>query len=249
MQPNLVEKVPLTNIHDQPNPADWDENFPAGWHSSDVAAATDRAFKRIPGTWQPSTDGELYLPQGYDVLTSGLSKSGWEYVVGNDVPGRKNRTFGHGQFMFSDGQRSGPLATYLASAAARGSDVFSLWTDTAVDRIVRTGAHATGVEVSCSAGSGYSGTVKLTPGTGRVVVSAGAFGTPKVLLRSGIGPNDQLSIVQASADGARMISNDSWINLPVGSNLVEQMNVSNLPLSPHTELSTSFCPKLTSPPD
>lgn len=169
-------------------------------------------------------DGELYLDQGYDVLTSGLRKSGWEYVVGNDQPERKNRTFGHGQFMFAGGQRSGPLATYLASAAAR--DSFSLWTDTAVDRIVRDGAHATGVEVSCSAGSGYSGTVKLTPGTGRVIVSAGAFGTPKVLFRSGIGPSDQLSIVKASADGARMIGNESWINLPVGSNLVEQMNVS-----------------------
>lgn len=170
-------------------------------------------------------DGELYLHQGYDVLTKGLSASGWEYVVGNDVPERKNRTFGHGQFMFSGGQRAGPLATYLASAAARPG--FSLWTDTAVDRIVRTGSHATGVEVSCSAGSGYSGTVKLTPGTGRVISSAGAFGTPKLLFRSGIGPSDQLSIVQASGDGAKMISNDSWINLPVGSNLVEQMNVSS----------------------
>ncbi|KAJ0120126.1 cellobiose dehydrogenase [Diaporthe amygdali] len=207
----------------KPNPADWNENFPAGWHASDVAEATERAFKRIPGTWQPSMDGQLYLHQGYDVLTSGLKSSGWEYVVGNDAPDKKNRTYGHGQFMFSHGERSGPLATYLATAAAR-KDVFSLWTDTAVNRIVRTGAHATSVEVSCSAGSGYSGTVNLTPGTGRVIVSAGAFGTPKLLFRSGIGPADQLAIVQASGDGAKMISNDSWIELPVGSNLVEQMN-------------------------
>lgn len=222
---NFFLQLRSTDTHEQPNPADWDVNFPAGWKASDVTAATERAFKRIPGTWQPSMDRELYLHQGYDVLTKGLSASGWEYVVGNDVPERKNRTFGHGQFMFSGGQRSGPLATYLASAVAR-PDVFSLWTDTAVDRIVRKGAHATGVEVSCSAGTGYSGTVNLTPGKGRVIVSAGAFGTPKLLFRSGIGPSDQLSIVQASADGAKMIGNDSWINLPVGSNLVEQMNVS-----------------------
>lgn len=190
-------------------------------------------------------DKQLYLHQGYDVLTSGLSKSGWEYVVGNDSPDRKNRTFGHGQFMFSGGQRSGPLATYLASAAAR-RDVFSLWTDTAVDRIVRKGAHASGVEVSCSAGSGYSGTVNLTPGKGRVIVSAGAFGTPKLLFRSGIGPLDQLAIVAASADGAKMIGNDSWINLPVGSNLVEQMNVSNHP-SPTAKFPLAYS-QLTSPP-
>lgn len=168
----------------KPNPLDWDENFPAGWRSTDMTSATDRAFKRIPGTWHPSQDGELYLPQGYNTLSGGLAASGlgWELVEANDSPGSKNHTYGHPQFMYSGGQRSGPLATYLATAATRSS--FSLWTDTAAARIVREGAHATGVEVSCSLGTGYSGIVNLTPNTGRVIVSAGTFGTPKLLFRS-----------------------------------------------------------------
>lgn len=55
--------------------------------------------------------------------------------------------------MYSNGERGGPLATYLATAAAR-SDVFTLWTDTAVNRIVRDSSLATGVEVACSATGG-----------------------------------------------------------------------------------------------
>lgn len=125
----------------------------------------------------------MYYDQGYNTLAGGLNASGWEYVVPNESPNKKNRTFGHTTYMFSNGERGGPLATYLATAAAR-SDVFTLWTDTTVNRIVRDGSLATGVEVACSATGSYSGTVQLTPGTGRVVVSAGAFGTPKLLFRS-----------------------------------------------------------------
>lgn len=125
------------------------------------------------------------MHQGFDVLAGGLAASGagWERLEApNDEPGRKNHTYGHTEYMFAAGERGGPLATYLATAAARPG--FSLWTDTAARRIVREGARATGVEVSCALGTGRAGTVYLTPGTGRVIVSAGTFGTPKVLFRS-----------------------------------------------------------------
>jgi cellobiose dehydrogenase (acceptor) len=41
----------------------------------------------------------------------------------------------------------------------------------------------------------------------------------------GIGPADQLAIVANSTDGPTMAAKDSWINLPVGSNLVDHLNV------------------------
>jgi cellobiose dehydrogenase (acceptor) len=66
-------------------------------------------------------------------------------------------------------------------------------------RIVRTGGTATGVELESGVGgTGYCGTVNLNPG-GRVIVSGGAFGSSKVLFRSGIGPKDQLNVVKNSA--------------------------------------------------
>ncbi len=165
----------------KPHPADWDTNFPDGWQNKDVAAATDRLFARIPGTTAPSMDGKNYLSQGFDMLSGSLKSAGWEVVIPNDHPDKKNRTVGHSTFMFSGGERGGPLATYLVSASGRKN--FTLWTNTVVNRIVRQGGHATGVEVSCN-GAGHAGTVSLTPKTGRVIVSAGAFGSAKLLFRS-----------------------------------------------------------------
>ncbi|KAI5868206.1 putative cellobiose dehydrogenase [Durotheca rogersii] len=207
----------------KPHPEDWDRSWPAGWHSADLAAATERVFKRIPGTTTPSADGQLYLQQGFDVLTSGLSASGWDYLVPNDHPDRKNRTYGHSTHMFSSGERGGPLATYLVSASKRES--FTLWMNTTARRVVRDGGHAVGVEIECTRNAaGHAGIVSVTPGTGRVILSAGAFGSAKLLFRSGIGPVDQLKVVQNSTlDAATMISEDSWINLPVGHNLIDHV--------------------------
>ncbi|KAI0971401.1 fungal cellulose binding domain-containing protein [Xylaria arbuscula] len=206
----------------KPNSVDWDYNFPTGWKSTDMAAATSRVFSRIPGTYAPSKDGKLYLPQGFDVISDGLASAGWKSVAANDVPDQKNHTYTHTPFMFSNGERGGPMATYLVTADARSN--FKLWMNTAVKRVIRTGGHITGVEVEAFEDGGYAGVVNLTSITGRVILSAGTFGTAKLLMRSGIGPEDQLEVVKNSTDGPTMISNSSWIKLPVGYNLDDHVN-------------------------
>ncbi|ERT01715.1 hypothetical protein HMPREF1624_00009 [Sporothrix schenckii ATCC 58251] len=203
------------------NPLDWDYNFPDGWRSKDMAGATSRVFQRIPGTIAPSMDGKLYMHQGFDVIASGLNASGWNYVIPNDHPDQKNRTYGHTTYMFSGGERSGPMGTYLVSASQRGN--FNLWMNTPVRRLIRDGGHITGVELECTS-DGYSGNVYVTPNTGRVISSAGTFASAKLLLRSGIGPADQLSVVKNSPDGPTMINATSWIDLPVGYNLNDHVN-------------------------
>lgn len=45
----------------------------------------------------------------------------------------------------------------------------------------------------------------------------------------GIGPEDQLEVVKSSTDGATMIADDSWIDLPVGYNLNDHVNVCSPP--------------------
>ncbi|EHL03777.1 putative Cellobiose dehydrogenase [Glarea lozoyensis 74030] len=205
----------------KPNPMDWDENFPAGWKSSDMAGATERVFSRIPGTDHPSMDGQRYLQSGYDVIADGLANAGWKYVTANDAPSEKNRTFAHAPHMFSGGERGGPMATYLVTANGRSN--FHMWLNTSVERIQRDGGHATGLDVVAFNNGGRVGTVKLAP-KGRVVLSAGAFGTPKLLFRSGIGPTDQLQVVKGSSDGDKMIAEKDWINLPVGYNLNDHLN-------------------------
>ncbi|CAE7185711.1 hypothetical protein CFE70_006339 [Pyrenophora teres f. teres 0-1] len=207
----------------KPVDIDFDYQFPNGWKSSDVKPAIERVFKRIPGTDTPSMDGKRYKQEGFDVLSSALAAGGWKSVVANDQPNQKNRTFSHSPFMYANGQRQGPLGTYMVSALGRKN--FKLWTNTMARRVIRTGGKATGVELESGVGgTGYCGTVNLNPG-GRVILSGGAFGSSKVLFRSGIGPKDQLTVVKNSAtDGSTMISESSWINLPVGQNLNDHVN-------------------------
>lgn len=134
----------------------------------------------------PSMDGKLYLQQGFETIGKGLEAAGFKYVIPNDHPDQKNHTYGHSTFFLENAERHGPLETYLVTAAAR--DNFDLWTNTVARRLVRTGGHITGVELECnkqgSVGPGHSGTINVTPKTGRVILSAGAFGSAKLLLRS-----------------------------------------------------------------
>lgn len=216
----------------KPHPRDWDYNFPNGWKSRDVAGATRRVFSRIPGTQVPSMDGKLYRQEGFNVLAKGLDAAGWKFLDNaNNAPEDRNHTFSHTTYMFSGGERGGPLATYLVTANNRR--LFTLWTNTAVKRVIREGGHATGVEVEAQADGGYCGIVPLSNYYGRVILSAGTFGTAKILMRSGIGPLDQLSIVKASAsDGQTMIDEEQWIDLPVGYNLVDHVNTDTIVAHP-----------------
>lgn len=144
--------------------------------------------------------------------------------------------------MFSNGQRGGPLATYLATAKARSN--FDLWMNTAVRRAIRSGSKVSGVELECLTDGGFSGNVQLNP-KGAVIFSAGTFGSAKLLMRSkppaslfslgstrdtdnwvpgGIGPQDQLQVVAGSKDGPTFSPTSDWINLPVGYNLIDHLN-------------------------
>lgn len=204
-----------------PNPEDFNFNFPDGWKASDMEPAISRVFSRIPFTEYPSMDGDIYNGQGYDIVGGALAASGWKNVTAGDAPAEKNRTVSRPNHMFSHGERGGPMATYLVTASERSS--FQLMTDTMVSRVIRDGSRITGVETGATADGGQCGAVNVTPNTGKVILAAGAFGTPKILFRSGIGPRDQLDIV-SEAEGSAMISSDQWINLPVGYNLDDHTN-------------------------
>lgn len=206
----------------KPNPVDWDVNFPTGWKSIDMLASTNAAFLRIPGTDHPSMDKQLYIQSGFNVLRQGLSSAGWSNITANDHPEQKNRTFAYTAYMSSHGERGGPMSTYLVTANGRNN--FHLWLNTSVERINRVGGHAASLKVIPTNNGGHLGTVNLTAITGRVIISAGAFGTPKLLFRSGIGPADQLAVVQSSTDGPTMINSTQFIITPVGYNLDDHLN-------------------------
>ncbi|PNS17843.1 Cellobiose dehydrogenase [Sphaceloma murrayae] len=204
----------------RPTPADFDQ-FPPGWRSQEVNQAIYRVFQKIPGTYLPSKDGKSYLRQGFNSIASALSSAGWAQVDGNASPSSKSRTFSQTPYMFKDGERGGPMSTYLLEASKRSN--FRLILNTSVKRVIRNGAQATAVELETTSTTGFCGTVKLAT-NGKVILSAGVFGTTKILFRSGIGPLDQLNIVKSSTDGSTMIGSNQWIDLPVGQNLVDHTN-------------------------
>ena len=213
------------------NPSDFDYNFPEGWKASDVEPAIARTFERIPFTDRPSMDGVLYKPQGYEVVAGALAASGWDNVTADESPAAKNFTFSHPNHMFNGGERGGPMATYLVTASERKN--FKLVHSTDVSRVIRSGSKITGVEMQAFLKGGQCGVAKVKP-QGKVILAAGAFGTPKILFRSGIGPQDQLETVQ-EAEGDKMVKRRDWINLPVGHNLDDHTNTDVVITHPDVE--------------
>ena len=133
--------------------------------------------------------------------------------------------------MFANGERGGPMATYLVEAKELPN--FTLMVNTTVNRVIRDGSGATGVEVEAFLPGGQCGDINLASG-GNVILSAGTFGTPKILFRSGIGPQDQLETVK-TAEGDKMVDEADWINLPVGENLDDHANTEIVITHPNVE--------------
>jgi choline dehydrogenase len=99
--------------------------------------------------------------------------------------------------------RQGSLVTYLRRARPREN--LTIRGDTLVDRILLEDGRAVGV--ACADGTGVR--------AGRVVICAGAYGTPPILLRSGVGPAAELAALGI----------DCVADLPAGRGLFEHPGV------------------------
>ena len=117
---------------------------------------------------------------------------------------------------FIDGKRAGPIATYYKSAVARENLTYKQYTT--VLNVVRNGSQITGVKTNDTS-LGPDGVIPLTS-KGRVILSAGSYGSPRLLFRSGIGPADMINLVKTDpAAGPNLPPQAQWIDLPVGYNV------------------------------
>jgi choline dehydrogenase-like flavoprotein len=94
---------------------------------------------------------------------------------------------GVGRFQLTQhhGRRWSTADAFLRPALARPN--LTVLTDVLAHRVVFDGKHATGVEISSG------GETQLLRADGEVVLSAGAYGSPQLLLLSGVGPADDLT--------------------------------------------------------
>lgn len=88
------------------------------------------------------------------------------------------------QVTVRNGRRSSAARAYLTPAVRRRKNL-TILTDTTVLQLTTAGNRVTGIDYDSGSGLRHAD-------AGEVIVSAGAFGTPKLLMQSGIGPGDHL---------------------------------------------------------
>ncbi|KAK7418605.1 hypothetical protein QQZ08_011189 [Neonectria magnoliae] len=189
---------------------DFDDKWPKGWKWADVAPAAKRLYARNPGTTVPSENSVRYDQGLYSTLSGFFNKLGWKSVDMMKQPNEKHQVYSYPSWNIKDAERAGPVRTYLPLAQQR--DNFTLRLGAKVVRLVRSGSRVTGVEIEANR---KTEVIKLAK-SGRVVLSAGALSTPRLLFNSGIGPKAQ--ILTAKKTGITLPPKKDWIELPVGQN-------------------------------
>jgi choline dehydrogenase-like flavoprotein len=152
------------------------------------------------GTQWAKTDDPLY-----DAWLDAAAAAG--YPVTDDYNGGQQEGFGRGQYTIRNGRRSSAATAFLKPALRRKN--LTLVTGAQTTRVLMQGTRATGVAYS------VNGRIEQAAADREVILSAGAFNTPQLLMLSGIGPSAHLAEVGI----------ETAIDLPVGRNLQDHLAV------------------------
>ncbi|CAE6527552.1 unnamed protein product [Rhizoctonia solani] len=191
--------------------------WPEGWQK--VAPHLAKVRARLPSNDIASADGKRYLTEVYDVFKRVLDVQGYKSATINDHRNKKDKIYGYTAFSSQKGIRTGPMGTYLQTALARPN--FDMLLYTKVLAVARNGSTITGVHTN-NTQVGDNGFISLKPKGGRVILSGGAFGSPRILFQSGIGPADVISTVEATPGSAQYLPpKSSYISLPVGYHITD----------------------------
>jgi choline dehydrogenase len=189
-------------------------NFGCGWQDvlpryirrEDDADFGDQDYHGDQGPifvrrYQPSEWAPIHEP-----FVDACRDSGFRYVDDLNAPGNDAATVGPWPHNRRREVRLGTLPTYARAARARRN--FTLRGDALVDRVEIQQGRAAAVRYI-----GRSGTVRRVRAD-PVVVSGGAYGTPAILQRSGLG----------APDHPRSLGITPIAELPVGRNLLDHPN-------------------------
>ncbi|TKX23117.1 GMC oxidoreductase-like protein 6 [Elsinoe australis] len=181
--------------------------FP-GWTADDFQPALRRVERRIPTTAAISADGKFYGDEVYEVMRPVFEGLGFAEVDTNVNVDAKYNTFGRDIFAVKDGLRGGPVVGYLQDAKRLPNFTLMMWSR--VDAVIRDPSNpalATGVQVNGTTITGRN-----------VVLAAGAWNTPTLMFRSGIGPREEL--ITALATEYTTVPENQWVVNPgVGRNM------------------------------
>jgi choline dehydrogenase len=179
-------------------PADYDAWGP-GWTFAELEPHLRRAEQTIAP--RPRVYGPDELSPWFDGIVAAGAEAGLEVLEDFNDPAALEG-IGLGPFNIADGVRWNASFAYVDPARARPN--LTVLPDTLVDRVVVEGGRARAVATDRG---------ELRADT--VVLAAGAYGSPPILLRSGIGPEDDLrrlgiDVVEANdAVGAHLLDHPS----------------------------------------
>jgi len=155
-----------------------------GWSSDEVrpffvrSEGNERLAGPLHGTDGPLSVSDLASPHP---LSQAFVRAGQEYGLpyNSDFNGNEQLGIGYYQTTTRHGRRCSTSVAYVQPARKRRNLIVR--TDVMVKRVVLDGTRATGVETI------EKGQLQTYRATREVIVSSGAFGSPKILQMSGIG--------------------------------------------------------------
>jgi choline dehydrogenase len=200
-------------IYIRGNPADydgWAEGGADGWSWPEVlpyflkAEDNERGADDFHGAGGPLTvsDGRSNHPLATAFVDAGI-QAGYEHNL--DFNGKSQFGVGTYQLTQRNGLRCSAAAAYLHPALDRPN--LTLFPFTLAQKVIIEGGKARGVEVF------HDGTTEVLNAEREVILSAGAYLSPKLLQLSGVGPAQLLQ-----AFGIEVIQ-----DLPVGGNLQDHI--------------------------
>jgi choline dehydrogenase-like flavoprotein len=191
----------------------WAQKGALGWSYADVLpyfkrtetwAGGDNAWRG--GTGPVGTEFAKTRDPLYDAWIAAAKAAG--LPVTDDYNGQQQEGFGRGQYTIRNGYRSSAATAYLKPARARRN--LTIATGAHVHRVLLKGTRAIGVSYAQERREPIEARAER-----EVIVAAGAFNTPPLLMLSGIGPAAHLNAI-----GIKPV-----VDLPVGRNLQDHLAV------------------------
>jgi len=188
----------------------WAQKGARGWSYADVLPY----FRRCE-TWQGGEDSwrggagplgtEFAKTEDpiYDAWLTAAKATGYPFTA--DYNGKQPEGFGRAQYTIRDGRRSSSANAFLKPAGGRQNLTVAVNAQTT--RVILDGTHAKGVEYI------HDGATVRAEAAREVILAAGTFNSPQILMLSGIGPAKHLQSygIAVAAD------------LPVGGNLQDHL--------------------------
>ncbi len=188
----------------------WAQKGARGWSYADVLPYFQRSetWEKGADTWRGGkgslgTEFAKTTDPLYDAWLDAAKACG--YPLTPDYNGKQQDGFGRSQYTIRNGRRSSSANAFLKPARERAN--LTVATNAHTTRVKLDGTRASGVEYV------KDGATERAEAAREVILAAGAFNTPQLLMLSGVGPAEHLRSfrIEVAAD------------LPVGRNLQDHL--------------------------